>query len=159
MVTTMSFPAASVANEFIELGKKNDQIVDPLKLQKLVYLAHGWHLAFLNQPLIKENVKAWRYGPVIPSIYKEFKDQGRAPILRTIEIPSGTPVPDANAKAIVDEVWKKYGRMSGFNLSMITHQPGSAWDIVRSSNSGGFASPPIPDSYIREEFKHRMPKG
>jgi len=46
-----------------------------MKLQKLVYYAHGWHLALNNEPLIDEQVECWQYGPVISSLFHEFKIQ------------------------------------------------------------------------------------
>ena len=56
----------------------------PLKLQKLIYYAHGWHLAIRNAPLIDEVIEAWEYGPVVPNVYHEFKKFGNRPI------PTGT---------------------------------------------------------------------
>ena len=73
----MSAPYSSkaVANSFLDIaeaGNVND--ISPMKLQKLVYYAHAWHLAFLGQPLIREEVQAWKFGPVIPDVY--FNIQG-----------------------------------------------------------------------------------
>src|SRR5208282_4587731 len=70
------YPSMAVANWFIE----NLSRVDPLKLQKLVYFAHGWHLALRDQPLIDELVEAWDYGPVVPSLYHQFKRYGNQSI-------------------------------------------------------------------------------
>ncbi len=38
--------------------------VDKLKLLKLCYFAHGWHLAWNGRPLFSEPLEACRYGPV-----------------------------------------------------------------------------------------------
>jgi len=57
----MPYSAAQIANEFIRRARQDGIVVDPLKLQKLVYLTHGWHLAFLGTPLINEDIQAWRY--------------------------------------------------------------------------------------------------
>jgi len=51
-----------------------------MQLIKLVYIAHGWTLGLYNQPLIGKQVEAWTYGPVIPSVYHDFKHYGRDPI-------------------------------------------------------------------------------
>jgi uncharacterized phage-associated protein len=76
----MPFPAEAVANEFLELAKKDGEALSPMKLLKLVYFAHGWHLALTGEPLIEEPVQAWQFGPVIPSIYHQFKRFGSGPI-------------------------------------------------------------------------------
>ena len=51
-----------------------------MKMQKLVYLAHGWHLAIHDRPLISENFEAWPYGPVEEDLYHIFKPYRDAPI-------------------------------------------------------------------------------
>ncbi|MCB0375635.1 MAG: DUF4065 domain-containing protein, partial [Sinomicrobium sp.] len=68
-----------VANYF--LSKYGvDYHITPMKLVKLVYIAHGWHLGITDNALIDENPEAWKYGPVIPRIYHEFKKFGKNPI-------------------------------------------------------------------------------
>src|SRR5260370_13471552 len=69
----MPYPAKAVANEFLELAKKDGQQLTQMQLQKLVYFAYGWYLAITGTRLIDERVEAWQWGPVVPSIYKEFK--------------------------------------------------------------------------------------
>lgn len=59
----------AIANYFIELTKNYDNLVSPMKLQKLVYFAHGWCLAHADKPLINEKVEAWQYRPVVSSLY------------------------------------------------------------------------------------------
>src|ERR1700680_3484243 len=70
----MPFSAAAVANEFLRLAHRDNKPITPLKMQKLVYFAHGWHLALTGRPLLSEPIQAWEYGPVIPTIYKEFSE-------------------------------------------------------------------------------------
>ena len=79
MGTNPPYRSLAVANWFIENLSK----ITPLKLQKLIYFAHGWHLAIRDQPLIDELVEAWEYGPVIPNVYHEFKVFGNQPITET----------------------------------------------------------------------------
>ena len=53
-----------------------------MKLIKLVYIAHGWHLALENgKSLISEAVMAWKYGHVINSLYQKLKRYGSQDIL------------------------------------------------------------------------------
>ena len=80
---TDSVPAAAVANEFLQLQDKNpgSSHIDPMKLQKLIYYAHSWSLAVYGEPLIEEDIEAWSWGPVVRSVYLEFKDFGSKPIV------------------------------------------------------------------------------
>ena len=78
----MSHDPKAVANYFLDCAKEDGESLTLLKLVKLVYLAHGWHLGLTGDPLIKENVEAWRYGPVVPSIYHDLKIFGNNAITR-----------------------------------------------------------------------------
>ena len=69
--------ALAVANYFIDKSESEDApIKGVLKIVKLVYIAQGWALALLNKAIFAEEVEAWRYGPVIPSVYHSFKEFG-----------------------------------------------------------------------------------
>lgn len=72
----------AVANYILDCGKEDGETLSPMKLIKLVYLAHGWNLGLTGEPLITEHVQAWRYGPVIPSIYHDFKEYGNQVVTR-----------------------------------------------------------------------------
>jgi uncharacterized phage-associated protein len=150
------FSAKSIANYF--LLKKP---IDPMKLQKLVYYAHGWHLAFTGRPLINETVEAWEFGPVVADLYHEFKHFGTAPITdladddwEAIKV----PVPrDETVRELLDWIWKEYGKYSGVTLSNMTHKPGTPWEKTvrdcRAKNNGALRrGVDIPDDVIREHF-------
>jgi uncharacterized phage-associated protein len=52
----MPFSAAAVANESLRLAHRDGKTITPLKMQKLVYFAYGWHLAMTKRPLISEPI-------------------------------------------------------------------------------------------------------
>ena len=64
-------------------GLTRGQPVDLLKLVKLVFLAHGWRLGCKGDPLIREQVEAWKYGPIVRSVYDAFKEYGKRRITKT----------------------------------------------------------------------------
>ena len=66
----------SVANFFID--QENNKDVDNIKVNKLVYVSLGFSLGMEDFVLFDEDVEAWKFGPVIPSVYhhfKKYKDQ------------------------------------------------------------------------------------
>ena len=109
-----------------------------MKLIKLAYISHGWNLAFYDNPLISELVQAWKYGPVVESIYHGFKRYGDDEISKS-ELACLQNFPEsfvANGVPLLEKVWEKYGAMSGLQLSSLTHQPGTPWDIVWNQGNG-----------------------
>ena len=135
------FPAVIVANYFVKKGKEEGSPVEGvLKLIKLVYLAHGWHLGIYgkNQPLIRERVEAWQYGPVVRSVYDAFKYRGRLKITEPAttgikeEMESIEKLADDDETIeFLDEIWEVYGKYSGPELSKLTHEENTPWDATR----------------------------
>src|SRR5262245_59991994 len=80
----LGFSADAVSNYFLIRADNEGRPITPMKLQKLMYFAHGWHLALdtSGDSLIAEDAQAWDYGPVFPHTYYEFKDFGNRPIDR-----------------------------------------------------------------------------
>ena len=65
-----------IANTDVDKG---DAITN-LKLQKLLFYLQGYWLGFHKKPLFNEQVEAWEYSPVIPSVYEIFKKYGKSAI-------------------------------------------------------------------------------
>lgn len=49
--------------------------ISTMKLQKLLYLSQGWHLAITGSPLFAEEFEAWPSGPVNRVIYELTKGE------------------------------------------------------------------------------------
>lgn len=137
-------PPEVVANYFIEKGLESKQLVNHLQLQKLVYIAHGFYLAFFDQPLLNESPQAWQYGPVIPGLYHKLKRYGLDPIKRKIA-GYGT-VEDEEAELLLRAIWMSYGNLPATTLSQMTHVEGTPWS---QTPQGSFIS----DVVIQEYYK------
>jgi uncharacterized phage-associated protein len=148
----MAYEVQVVANGFLKLAKRDGEILDPMKIQKLVYLTHGWNLAFHGEPFIAQAVEAWPYGPVIPTLYREFKQFRASPITKSATAPEDAADLDVKASALMEVVWGKYRPFSSIQLSMLTHEPGYAWDLTMKE-SGPFTI--IRNELIRDEFQRR----
>jgi uncharacterized phage-associated protein len=144
----MAYSAMAVANAFIKRaqeGKLRD--LTPMKLQKLLFFAQSWCLAKEQEPLMDDVFCRWQYGPVIPSLYHEFKEYGARPIAalgghlveRDGKLLKVTPYvgdDDEESWALVDEIIRVYGDYSGAQLSYITHQEDSAWFRTGGADGG-----------------------
>ena len=146
--------ARTVANSLLNFANAEQIPIDPMKMQKLVYLAHGWHLAFTGEPLITQPVEAWKYGPVISDLYSEFKEFGASPITRLARNPaSGVLLPEKEAH--IQNVWNTYKGFDAIQLSMLTHEQGSAWDRTIRTRISSI----IPNAWIAQEFLLRKQQG
>jgi uncharacterized phage-associated protein len=167
----MPYPASAIANEFLRVAKEQAQPITPLHIQKYVYFSHGWFLALKNDPLIKERVCAWDYGPVIPSLYHSFKSFGSGPItsfateteikndggnLRFVTKEAWVENYSVNEEnkvytlAFIERIWEVYRGFSAVQLSQLTHADDSPWSQARRQKQTV-----IPDELIRDYFKRQ----
>lgn len=132
------------ANSLLQKSFLTRQPLTHLKLQKLLYFLHGWHLAITGIPVVDEGFQAWDYGPVIPELYQQLRQYGAHAIddyIRDIDPMTGQAVAYvANAQdhqfwAILDKVWEQYAGYSALQLSTLSHEPNSAWHIARQANA------------------------
>ena len=149
----MSYSALAVANAFIELSLRENSPLTNMKLQKLVYFAHGFALALNHDGLFREPVRAFQWGPVIPDLYNAVKHYGSSPILKKIPLRTGELQidlrdKDSSATQLIEMVWKKYGSFSAAQLSTITHRPGTPWSQVWNDTEFGV----IPNDLIRYHY-------
>ncbi len=130
--------ARSIANSILNIAHKAGKQLTNMQLQKLVYFAHGWHLALKGEPLLEDTVNAWNFGPVIPPLYNSLKKYGNGivtePIKRkdqeTGEVVSFEEPESEYVKQLLQRVWEIYGNMTGAQMSYLTHQPDTPWDCT-----------------------------
>ena len=123
----------------------------PMQVLKLVYICHGWVLGLTDLPLVDEPVEAWRYGPVVPSVYHRYKSFGRDAIT-TAPVDRSGMLGDQQRELveIVEEVYRDY---SALELSGLTHQPDTPWDTVRREYGIGAI---IPNELIRNYYRELL---
>jgi uncharacterized phage-associated protein len=152
-VAVMPYSAISVADEILRVAKRHGKALTPLQLMKLVYIAHGFHLAVKETDLFPDRIEAWKYGPVIPDLYHATKQYGRNTIpLEKIDDASATNV-DSDTSLFLQEVYDKYGHLTGIELSNLTHQSGTPWDQVYRDGIFGIE---IPDDIIQNHYRRLL---
>lgn len=150
----MSFGPRIVANYFIEESKRlNKKPLTPMQLLKLVYIAHGWNLAINDEPLVTDTVQAWKYGPVIPSLYRAVREWGDRPVERPLFVSPGNE-PDFSSKEIevMDTVLDVYGHFDGVQLSRLTHASETPWHKVYIEDAENTGDAPISNKLIKQHF-------
>ena len=145
----------AVAKFFLQEAGPEDNMT-PMKLIKLVYIAHGWHLGLFRAPLIAERAQAWKYGPVVPSVYDQYKRFGRDPIPggEAHDIASEIEPGDARTRQLLATIWARYGGYDGLQLSTLTHQKNTPWYQVWHEQGGkDRLSVPIPNDLIQAHYQ------
>ena len=123
----MTYSTQDVADYFLEKGE-NDPTMTPMKLIKLVYIAHGWNLGLTGQPLVNEDAEAWKYGPVFPSLYKKYR------VFKDGKI-KHEPIEELNIKnendlSFLNRIWNFYSKFDGLQLSTKTHESDTPWSVT-----------------------------
>lgn len=125
----------------------------PIKLQKIVFLCHGWMLGLHGMPLVRGPIQAWRYGPVFPDLYHALKHLGAGRV-RLSDLPApreNEEVFDADEVLVMKDTVERYGPLTGGQLVALTHADSSPWHLTR--RRAGWRNPEIPDELI--EFSYR----
>lgn len=129
----------AIANEFLKLQGPDGGLTQ-MQLQKLVYIANGWNLAINGEPLVDEDAEAWDNGPVFRELWDHVTKYGSSRITQLIspdtrrsffgKKPSSEPYTaklTESERGVIEHVWRRYGKKGAFNLSNLTHQPGTPW--------------------------------
>jgi uncharacterized phage-associated protein len=150
----MSVSPIVIANKFIELASANGTAMSNMKLQKLVYIAHGFFLGYTDRPLSSEPPQAWQYGPVFPSLYRELRDYGAGLINRPIEAAPSLES-DTEEAELIAAVWNSYGKLSAASLVSRTHAAGTPWSEAWTPTCYKVN---ISESSIKSHFKELIAK-
>ena len=146
------YPVITIADEILKIAKAAGRQLTPMQLMKLAYIAHGWSLALRNEGLFPNRIEAWKYGPVVPDLYQATKHFGRTaiPLDMITSAPSGV---DVETRAFLKDVFEKYGKLSGLQLSQLTHKKGTPWDQLYLDDIMGIE---IPDAVIKAHYQELL---
>ncbi len=140
----------AVCNTFLlkSFTESDHMSITPMKLQKLIYFAYKDYLQKTGNKAFNDAIQTWKYGPVVQSVYDEFKSFGKNPIKRFAR-DAQDKVYIVNDKALndsIDCVWNQYKSYTGIELSKITHEDGTAWSKAFDSHN-----PYLKDDDIKDE--------
>jgi len=136
--TKYEHTASIVARWFLNYNKlktseEGAELISNLKLQKLLYYAQGCFLAFYDRPLFKDEIEAWAHGPVVPSVYREFKKNGSAGISEWKTIPSQIKFSEEE-EDVLEKVYDYFGQFSAWKLRNMTHEE-TPWQETKKNDT------------------------
>ena len=139
----------TIANRFLALAEQDDRALTPMQVLKLVYIAHGWRLGLYGRTLIRDEVQAWQYGPVIPRLYDAMRHFRGNPVIGRLPADRNDTVLTGRDESVIDQVHDIYGAMSGPALSRLTHAANTPWE--RTYRPGAFGLT-IPNDLIEDHY-------
>lgn len=161
----MSGDGRAIANFILDRCDEQGRRISHLALQKLVFFCHVWSLVQKGQPLVRHQFEAWEYGPVLPYLYRDFREFERDPITtraRSLNPNTGTRDVvegkfDDETKKMLTKVVNFYSRLSATDLVKISHVKGGPWDQIW--NHSGKVNPGmrIPNELIAEFYVSAKP--
>ena len=108
----MPITAIHIAKYFYDRGVR-----DKIKIQKLTYIAFGFHAVLANEHLFEEKIQAWKYGPAIPILHTSYDSlEGAERGEFSLKI-----------KKTLDRVYNRYADALPFTLVDLTHRKGTPW--------------------------------
>lgn len=133
--------ALDVSRIVISYFTKRNRPITNLKLQKILYYIQKDFLQNLGYPAFEEEIQAWRHGPVVPSIYDEYKRFVAMPIIQ-----SSINTDDVNPEELnhISQVCNRYLNVLPWDMVQKTHSE-KAWrsNYVEGENN------PIPIESIQ----------
>lgn len=152
----------AVANVMLNFADAEGLRITNLKLQKLLYLAHGYSLIREGRALIKGGFEAWAYGPVSRTAYNAFKKFDDLPISERAR--KFDPINQRHSEIdveieqaavfIVEEVVRYFGSWHEFDLVEFTHRPGTPWDItIKNAEAATNVGMVMDEDVIRTRFE------
>ena len=90
------------------------EIIDEMKLHKLLYFSQRESFAICGKPMFRENFRGWKYGPVCPRVRYLFTTDG----MYCNNIKNISP----QNSYIVNNIIEQYGRLTSWDLSSISHK-------------------------------------
>lgn len=136
-------------------AEKDDADLTPRRVQKLLYLLHGWCLAITGKSLLGSEFVAGPYGPVLTSVEQALAGHGTSPVddyIKEFDEAQCQVMPyfvDLTAApqfdAILRQVWSTYRPLSTNQLASLAHEPGAPWSVTSAGEV-------IPNEIIRLAF-------
>lgn len=151
-------PVDDIAKYILSFAQYTGDVITNLKLQKLLYYAQAWFLVNNEgRRLFPEEIEAWQYGPVIPSIYQKYKDFGRTPIEVDYDYEKDFGYLPENVRQYLSEFCEKFFSLSAAELVGMTHQE-RPWREAMAAGAGTPISTDVMFEYYTELLNDEQEK-
>ena len=136
-----TYSAIAVAKRFLELARDEHVGLTTMKLQKLVFFSQVVSLKMFGVPVHENASLAWDFGPVVKELYDLIHSLAITRPSKQISLNDGDvasafgeveEIQDTDVLGLTRAVWNRFKGWTAFQLSDLTHRPGSTWATVYS---------------------------
>ena len=119
------YKAIDIAKYIVDFCTRNEIAISDLKLQKILYYIQLAFISNLNKFAFKDELEAWKYGPVVKNVYDIYSSFGSTKIcLIYDDIIEFKPI----EKNVINSVLLKCLPMDVWELVEMTHVPDGPWE-------------------------------
>ncbi|TCD54566.1 DUF4065 domain-containing protein [Alloscardovia theropitheci] len=127
----MTFSALNVAQAIIRRYAENIFLTN-LTLNIFLYYSQVESIRRCGHPLFDDPIFGWEAGPVVFSVYAEFREYGHERILKSTD--GLYSADDIQLSQIIDHVMEKYGWMTVFDLLEFVQRARSGWAMSKTNS-------------------------
>lgn len=117
----------------LEFSRPAPTVMNPVKLQRILYIAASEHIKRTDKSLFDEPFEVGSTGPILRSVYDQFRSFDGQRIEYYAKDAAGCSFvldPLSPRGALLHFVSEKSRDWTGSSLSKLLTMPGSAWDIA-----------------------------
>lgn len=143
--------STDIAAFMLEVAKNPAISLDQMRLQRLVYIAHGLRLATRGEALTGDRPEAWDYGPVYRRLAEATAPYGHTPIQELSNVTADWSGLDQSERDLMRFVVHQAGTLPMDRLSAITRGEGSPWQLIYAAGDGRHRD--IAHKSVKEQFE------
>ena len=133
---------------FTEYKRITGEVIDEMKLHKLLYFAQRESLAITNTPLFEGEFEGWKYGPICREIRGSITPDGILDYDADVSL---------ECKYIINNIIQEYGSLASWKLSELSHKELSWRNARIGLSAGANGSKKLSLDDIREDAKKVRP--
>lgn len=141
------YKALDIARYIIERCNNMNLAINNFKLQKILYFIQAEFLVSKNEPCFIEEIQAWDFGPVVPTVYYAYRMFGGSNIPCVIKFRTAQMI-SLKDKKLLNNVIDECAKYSTSTLTEITYNQTPWISVYRSGQNNE-----IPKESIKKYFK------
>lgn len=104
----MDHDSKAVANVFFKLARREGRRLTSVEYQRLVGQAHSLCLNVLKEPLVRDRVCEYTFGPMVPVLLQAFKEYDDGPVTRRLLTDTPPIKEDDPAFKVIRAAWTQF---------------------------------------------------